>query len=893
METSLLATKLRIPPQTHHLVRRDRLVDALERGIPHYKLVLVSAPAGYGKTTLLAQWARGSRFPVAWLSVSEADNDPERFLRYLLTAWEEIQPGVRESPLGLLLGSMTPDNEAVLSAFLNEAGEVPEHTVFVLDDYHLIDDPAIHRTLTFLLDNLPPTLHFVLAGRSDPPLPLARYRARQELMELRTGDLQFLKDETADFLNRQTGLGLADDQVLSLQTQLEGWAAGLQLAALTLRHRSEPAERLTPSGRHRFVADYLNEDVLAHLPEDRQRFLLQTSILESLCGELCDAVTGRRDGQDTLEALERENLFLVPLDDNREWFRYHRLFADFLREELGRRHPDEVADLHRRAARWYLAHDLSEPAFRHAVAGDDLELTIQIGERYMYVKLHSGEFKILGEWLDALPADWYAAYPAFGFARAGLLAFSGAFDACIQCVDEAEQMLTPAVTDSSRWQLARVVALRCFMACMQNDLQRAEDLADRALQDLREDDHSFRADTYHALGDTYRRNGQWELARKHYLKVLEFTRNPTYRVQSVHVFGALADLELRQGRLRGAAAYWRKALAAIQEPENWGRIPLPVTGWVYVRTGEILYEWNELAEAREHLSRGLERAELGGDTRAMIAGYLLAARMELSQGDEDAAADYLERVRPLVGDSPLSEWLNHFERVQLEFWLARDQLRAAVNWVDTMLDGDALQSQPEPEAAQLAIARVLIVKGDAPSVERALSLLGPLMQSAEAEGRTGVQVEALALFAMAQWRRGERSGAMTALERALRLAEPEGYLRLFADLGLPMVRLLQEARSRGVMPDYVATLLAACGVELASSAVAEVALPEPLTAREQEILRLMAAGLTNREIAETLAVSPQTVKKHTGNIYGKLGVRSRTEAAARARALDLLEWPPS
>jgi LuxR family maltose regulon positive regulatory protein len=888
MEPSFLATKLRIPPQPHHLLRRARLIEALERNLIHYKLTLMAAPAGYGKTTLLAQWAKSSHLPVAWLSVSEEDNHFEQFFRYLLAAWEEVQPEVRESALGLLLGSMLPDSEAVLPAFINVANEAQDQVVFVLDDYHLIEEPSIHQALTFLINHLPPVVHFVLAGRGEPPLPLPRYRARHELMEFHAEDLSFLPEETTDFLNEIMGLDLGHDEVVRLQAQLEGWIAGLQLAALTLQRRLMGADKLVISGRHRFIADYLSEDVLAPLPDSLRRFLLQTSILDRLCGPLCDAVTRGEDGQGMLEILERENLFLVPLDENREWFRYHRLFADFLHEALHRYHSDEVAQLHRRAARWHLAHDLPEQAFHHAVTGGDAELVMQIGEYYFDIKLMSGEFSTLKRWLASLPEQWHADYPLIGIIRAAVLLFTGALEAGARCIDEVERELALAEREDKRWQLARVTAVRCAIACFQNDLGGAETYADKALEDLPKEDHTFRAAIHHALGDTYRRNGHWQEAREHYLKVLDFVHEPAFRIRSAHVFGALADLALQQGRLHTSAAYWRKALVVIQERETWGSFPLPLTGWVFIRLSEILYEWNELAAASGYLSGGLERAELGGDVRAIIAGYLVAGRIKLSQGDVEAAAEHLERARALVEEAQFPDWTSRFERCQLELWLAQGRLKTAVDWSDEMQQRDAPQGQPESEAAQLALARVLIIKGDAPSSEHALALLGRSLQAAKAEGRTGVTIEALALQALARWRQGEHAGAMTALEHALRLAEPEGYVRLFADLGLPMARLLQEARSRAVMPDYVAKLLAVFGADVAFPAPAKQAMPEPLTAREQEILALLAAGLTNREIAERLVVSAETVKKHAAAVYGKLGVRSRTEAAARARELDLL-----
>lgn len=888
MEPIFLATKLRIPPPSHPAVRRARLIDALERGIHSYKLILISAPAGYGKTTLVAQWAESSDFSTAWLSIGQEDNDIDRFLRCLLKAWEEAQPGVMQSKLGLLLGAMSPNTEAVLSAFISVANDVPDHTVFVFDDYHLIEDSSIHQALVFLLDHLPLSFHFVLAGRAEPPLPLARYRVRHELLEFRAADLQFLQEETTDFLNGLMELDLSDDEVVQLQSQLEGWIAGLQLVALSRQRRLAGADKLVVTGSHRFIADYLSEDVLAHLAADVRQFLLQTSILDSVCGPLCEAVTGKDDGQTMLETLERENLFLVPLDDSRQWFRYHQLFADFLHEELKRRHSDEIVNLHRRAAGWYLVHDLPEQAFHHAVEGSDAELVVQIIDRYGNAKLNGGEIRLVGRWVDALPAEWYSAYPVLGLARVGFLAYTGAFEAALRYLDEVEQWLTPAESENLRWQMARVSAVRCLMACSQNDLTRAESYADQALQELAEEDRSWRPGIYAALGDAYRQNARWEEAKQCYLKALAVTDTPGLRLMAAHVFGALADLALRQGRLRSADGFWRKSLAAIQERENWGHLELPVIGWVYIRLGELLYERNELADAWDHLSRGLEHAELGGDGRALIAGYLMAGRLKLTEGDFEAAAEYLERVRPLVEKAPFPDWTSRFERFQLELWLAQDALRTAVAWADEMLRTGVLEGRPEAEVAQLAVARVLIVKGDMPSIERALSLINRLLQAADAEGRMGVSIEAMALQASAYWKRGEQADAMIILERALRLAEPEGYVRLFADLGLPIARLLQAARSRAVIPDYVARLLAAFSINFSISAPTEAALPEPLSSREQEVLELIAAGLTNHEIAEKLVISSETVKKHASTVYGKLGVRGRTEAVARARALDLL-----
>ena len=893
MDTTFLKTKVRIPSPPHRSVQRERLGDTLERRIPHHKLTLMAAPAGYGKTTLLSQWANSSQWQIVWLSLGDEDNDVERFLRYLAAAWEQVQPDVRESSFGLLLGSQSPEIDRALNAFVNSASEIPNHTVFVLDDYHLITDVAIHEALTYLIDHLPPTVHFVLAGRGEPPLPLAVYRARNQMLELRAEDLQFLPNETADFMNRLMDLDLSEQQIENLQEKLEGWIVGLQLAALTLKRRHSDPDTAVIGGRHRYMADYLNQAVIDSLAPETRQFLLQTSLVDRLCASLCDAVTGRDDSQAVLEDLESQGLFVVALDDSREWYRYHHLFAEFLRESLRREQPAQAAELHLRAAKWYLAHDLPGLSLRHAVECADGELANRIVGRYFPVKLLGGEVRVLARWLDLLPIEWLAAYPGIGLAKAGILLYSGQPDACIDRLAQIEVRSTADGMDAdeadSGAYRAEITAMRCFVACFKNDLAQAEILADRALRDLPERDVDLRAGVYGALGDTYRRNAFWQKAQESYLDLLHYTDAPTFRIEAVHVFGALADLALRQGRLRNAAAYWQKALEAIHARENWGAYPLPLIGWVYIRMGELLYEKDDLSGAKEHLSNGLERAELGGDARTLIAGYLLAGRLKLTHGELEAAAEYLEQARQLVESSQFSEWISRYERLQLEVWLAQNQLRTAVEWSDAALQDGAVDQRPESEVAQLALARVLIVKGDADSIQPALSLLDRLLAVADEEGRAGVSIEALALQAIAYWKQWEPESALIALEHSLRLAAPEGYVRTFADLGLPMARLLQEAQSRAILPDYVKRLLDAFGTEVASALPVGQALPEPLTPREQGVLALMSAGLTNREIAEKLIISPGTVKKHTGNIYGKLDVSSRTEAAARARELHLLD----
>ncbi|MGH2616311.1 MAG: LuxR C-terminal-related transcriptional regulator, partial [Thermomicrobiales bacterium] len=725
-------------------------------------------------------------------------------------------------------------------------------------------------------------------GRGEPRLPLARYRARRELLEVRSEELHFTVDETAAFLNQQARLALTHDQIVSLHAQTEGWIAGLQLASLTLRRRRE-ADGLTISGRHRFIADYVREEVLARLPDETRRFLVHTSILDRLGGSLCDAVTGGDDSQQMLERLERENLFLVPLDDERAWFRYHPLFAGVLREALHRQDSQEVPLLHCRAARWFLNRAMPEQAFSHAIAGNDVDLVTRIGEDYGVIKMESGELNVVARWVQTIPEAWFATYPLINLLRVAFLIYTGAFEESVRLLDEVEARMRRSNSRDKREQMAKVATIRCAIACFQNDLPLAEAYASKALRDLPVDDRFYRAGIYHALGDTYCRNDFWDQAKGSYLKALDVAHEPSARIRSVHIYGALADLELRQGHLEIAGDYWRRALEAIQERALWGRLPIPVTGWVAIRMGELLYERNQLVDAWNHLQRGLELAQLGGDGRSLIAGYLLSARLKLTEGDIDVAIQYLDRARPLLDQAQFPEWQSRFQRYQLELWLAQDRLRAVVNWADSLGTGGVDDSRAEPVIDQLTLARALIVKGHQPDRERALNILRQLIETAVAHGRKGIQIEALALQALALWAEGDRARALVSLERSLRVAEPEDYVRVFADLGLPMSRLLQEAHTRQVMPEYVRKLLAAFTSGVAPDEGRSAPFPEPLSEREQEVLGLLAAGLTNREIAEKLFISAETVKKHTGRIYAKLEASHRTQAVARARDLGILD----
>jgi LuxR family maltose regulon positive regulatory protein len=893
----LLWTKLHLPRPRAQLVPRSQLVERLQQGVAG-ALTLVSAPAGFGKTTLLAQWRASTRTPVAWLSLEPEDNEPTRFLTYLIAALQTLDPHLGARARALLSPPQPAELEIVLTVLVNDLMRGPgEAFALVLDDYHVVDAAPIHQALTYLVEHLPSQMHLIIATRSDPPLPLARLRARGQLTELRAAELRFGAAEAGAFLEEVMGLHLAQEDVITLQTRTEGWVAGLQLAALSLQGRANPSDVLSAfTGSHRFVLDYLSEEVLSRQPTAVQTFLLSTSVLSRLSGSLCDAVTGQQESQALLEALERANLFVAALDDERGWYRYHHLFADLLRSRLHQAMPTLVPDLHRRASTWYEQHDLVGDALHHARLAPDLDRAMRLVEQYTHELVFRGQAHTVLSWLASLQDELVRTHPRLCLSQALLLLFSGQLGEALLRLQEAEQSvshLTPA--DEAQVFLNQVATVQAYLLFFQGDLAHSVALAQQASDQLAERPVQVRDATDLIAAHRGLLSGDVRRVEEQRVTRLPSALSVGRDVFAMEVFVHLTSILLHarllrlQGRLRQAAATYEQ-MAQFQG-EHEGALLHP--GYCF-GLGELCYEWNDLDAAEHLLEQG--REVLGGPLTlaadAIAQGYASLARLHQARNNNTGALAIVEAFATLAfarqfAPAPLA--FVGAVRAQLE--LMRGHLAAAVRWAEA----SGLSASDDPcyprEQEYLTFARVRIAQGRAsptgPFLVEALHLLERRRSDAEEKARLGSVLEILLLQALAFSALGKGTAALPVLERALTLAEPQGYIRLFVDEGEPMVALLRQAYAQGIAPDYVATLLAAAGAPKLPAPSPADSLLEPLTEREREILRLLVAGLSNAAMARELVITLGTVKSHVNHIYGKLGVQSRSQAIARAHSLHL------
>jgi LuxR family transcriptional regulator, maltose regulon positive regulatory protein len=904
---SLVSTKLRPSRVRPKLVARPRLTERLDRE-PGRKLTLISAPAGFGKTTLLGEWLKGregEEGSVAWLSLDEGDNDPVRFLSYLVAALgRSVGEGFGEGVLAALRSPEPPRVENITAALINELAARPEELTLVLDDYHLIDSEPVHGVVSFLLDRLPSDVHLIISSRIDPPLPLARLRARGQIMEIGAADLSFAPEEAAAFLKDTMGLNLSAEDVAALEERTEGWIAGLQLAALSMRNRAGVSAFVKAfSGSHRDVLDYLAEEVLEGRPPQVRAFLLRTCVLNHLSGALCDAVTGRYDGQEMLEELEREGLFVIALDEERRWYRYHHLFADFLRSRLQHEHHDQIEELHRRAAEWYEQNGWTSETVEHALAAGDIERAVQLVEQNAIALVLRSEGATMDRWLEALPPALVRDRPRLSLARAIWALISGRLDEVEPLLADAERTLATAdqphepPVDEETSGLANVpgtiAQLRAELARHRGDAESAMQFAQRALAHAGEGNRYLRYLSRWNLAVATLMQGRLGEAE---VALADLVSDP-WATGPNHYFAVRASYTLGQaqrgqGRLGAALqTYWRGLELAAEA----SRPQLPTAGVAHVGLAEILRERNELDAALEHATEGVVLCRQLGYAQQLVTSLSVLAWIQQTRGDQASALEAISEAEQLVPKpNVLVDLIFPVSVQRARLLLAQGKVEDAARWCAER--GLSVEDEPSylSEREHLVLGRVLLAQG---KMDQALRLLERLGEAAQAMGRRGSEIEIVALQSLGLHERGERERAVSLLTEALTLAEPEGYVRTFVDEGPLMAELLSEvlqAQQRGHLASevpayYLRKLLA--GIErYGSGAAASPAsnLPEPLSEREMEVLALITAGKSNRQIAKDLFVALSTVKTHVNNIHRKLDVRNRTQAVSRARELRLL-----
>ena len=903
----LLETKLYVPRPRRGLVARPRLSERLARGTES-KLTLISAPAGFGKTTLLAEWLAGApagERSTAWLSLDPGDNQPASFWTYLITALQTVVPGVGAGALSLLQSPQPPPIETLLATLLNDLGAVPDDIVLVLNDYQLVDSPDVDHGVAFLLEHLPPQVHLVIATRADPALPLAGLRAHGELTEIRAADLRFTPDEAAAYLNETMGLGLGASDVAALEGRTEGWIAALQLAALSMQGRDDVAGFIAGfAGDDRYIVDYLVEEVLQRQPDHVRSFLLQTSILDRLSGPLCDSVTGQDGGKAMLEALDRGNLFLVPLDDHRRWYRYHQLFADVLRAHLVDEQPDRVPDLHRRASEWYEQNGERSEAIRHAMAAGDIARAADLVELAFPAMRQGRQEAALLVWLRALPDEVVRSRPVLSVGYAWALVASGDFGDAEGHLQDAERWLGQVADlpdgpdamsagvvvvnqDEFRFLAATIAIYRAVLSQFRGDVPATIRHAQRALDLSPEDDDLRRGAAGALLGLASWANGDLETAHRIYAEGMARVQRAGNLTDAIGAAIALADIRIAQGRLRDAMRTYEQALRLATAPAS---PPLRATADLHVGISEILREQGDLQAAGQHLQTSNELGEHNGFPQNRYRWYVVTARIREGEGDLDGALDSLhEAERLYVPD--FNPDVRPLLAQKARLWVRSGRLADAIRWArERGLSADDDLSYLH-EFEHITLARVLLVQSmrDRPdsSSREAMELLGRLLRAAEEGRRTGNVIEILVLQALAHHLNGDIPSALGPLERAMTLAEPEGYVRTFVDEGPPMAVILEAAAKRGVAPTYVRELLTAFGPGEDRKPIRQ-ALIEPLSERELDVLRLLATDLDGPAIASQLVVSLSTIRSHTKSIYAKLGVNNRRAAVRRGEELDLM-----
>jgi len=902
MSTPILATKLFIPPPRAKIVLRPRLIERLNEGLSSgRKLTVISASAGFGKTTLVSEWIASCGQPVAWLSLDDGDNDVTRFLTYFVTALQTIAANIGVGVLGVLQSPQPPPIESILTALINEITTIPDNPstgsgqrfIFVLDDYHIIDSKPVDNALAFLLEHLPPQMHLVITTREDPQLPLARLRARGQLTELRAADLRFTSAEAAEFLNQAMSLQLSAEDIAALEARTEGWIAGLQLAALSMQGHQDAASFIKSfTGSHHFVLDYLIEEVLQQQSESVQAFLLRTSILDRMCGPLCDAVLldSPASGQETLEYLERTNLFIVPLDSERRWYRYHHLFGDLLRQRLGK--PKEFAEFHLRASAWYEANDDLAKAFHHALAASDFERAARLSEMAWQGMERNFQTAAWLGWVKKLPDAVVCSRPRLCVQLGWAFSDAGELESSEACLQNAERALI-GTTDQhdSKSILGNIALIRASNAQNQGDLAETVKYAELSVQLIPEDDLYLRAQAAITLEFTHWATGNLEASLRAMYDWIENMQRLGNQVFAIASAFAVADMQMTLGRLGEA----EKALQqAIQQAAALGREAETVTAHHHLGLVQLAYERGDDKATAEHLQTA---ADLGKSSTLVDWLYrwnLAQARLKESAGEWDAALEFFDEARRVYVKNPVPV-LQPVEARKARVYLKQGRLDKAQVWVRERSLSVTDEVNYLGEYEYLTFARVRLGEGVFTGVN---DLLERQLALAETQKRRGSVIEILLTQALVHQAQNNRPQAFVALERALTLAEPEGYLRTFVDEGEAMQLLISDFRLTTAtcahpLLGYVDRILDFFPQPVEDGLQSKIANPrskmiESLTDRELEVLHLIAEGHSNAEISQRLYLALSTVKGHNLRIFNKLQAQNRTEAVIRARELGLL-----
>lgn len=880
----LLKTKTSVPPTRAGLVHRPRLTARLNDGV-YGLLTLVSAPAGAGKTQLLAEWAAQCDRPVAWLSLDEADRDPSRFLSYLFTAIKGITPDLQNDILPVLQSPQPPPIESVLTLLINEISALPHRYVLILDDYHLIDSEPIEFILTFILKHMPPQMHLVISTREEPKLPLARLRARALLNEVRSSDLRFTLSEATEFLNQVMRLNLSTEEAALLENRTEGWIAGLQIAALSMQVQQDKSDFVRSfSGSHRYLLEYLTEEILQQQSDQVQEFLLSTAILDQFCAPLCDAVLPelKRSSRSILDYLEGANLFIVPLDQERHWYRYHHLFADSLRQRLDEQmttsgiQPSSRRDeLHIRASEWYEAHGYELEAFRHAAAAHDIERAERLVEG-RGVPLHfRGAVTTILDWLATLPTRVLDARPSLWWLYASLMLINGQTTGVDEKLNAAEAVVAHLNSaDEKRAFRGQLAAARSVLALSRYQIDAMQRESGIALADLPAESTLMRAYAHWTRGFALFLQGHSDQAYSAYTDALKLSQKSGGVFTGILATIGLANIQEAENQLHRAAETYKQVIHAS------GNQPLQIIHEAHLGLARILYEWNDLDGAQRHGEQALLLAKQYDQVidRFIICEIFLA-RLKLTQGYTASASAILNRLLQILHQPNFAHRLPEVCALQVSILLRQGNIEAA-------------ERLARKHNLLIPLTRVLLARGRA---DEAIRLLTALLEQAQSHARHDDRLRVLVLLAVASHMNRDSAEAIDFLNEALAAAESGGFIRLFVDEGEPMAQLLSSVTDNGLHPEYMQSLLSAMEAERAAmksawSAQAEPPQPllTPLTPRELEVLKLISSGLSNQQISQRLFVALSTVKGHNQRIFEKLHVQRRTEAIVRARQLGLL-----